>query len=72
VLLLPSTTDLYFPMADIVAESRLIPGARVAPIRTVWGHAAGAGCDWCDARDTRFLNREIANFLAAASSRSSR
>lgn len=66
VLYMPSTTDLYFPMAEILAESKLIPNVRVMPIRSVWGHAAGTGCQWCSVEDARFLNREIAKFLASA------
>ena len=65
VLLMPSTTDLYFPMGDFLVEGRLVRKVQVVPIRTVWGHAAGAGCEWCDSNDTRFLNREIGKFLAS-------
>jgi homoserine O-acetyltransferase len=64
VLYMPCTTDLYFPMSDIMAESRLIPHVRVVPIHSVWGHAAGAG--W-DAEDAAFLNRQIAMFLGKSS-----
>ncbi len=60
VLYMPCATDLYFPKADIVAESRLIPRVMVVPIPSLWGHAAGAGDN---AADAAFLNREIGTFL---------
>ena len=60
VLFMPSQTDLYFPVADSEEEARLIPGARLVPIPSIWGHGAGAGRGPGDAE---FLNRTIANFL---------
>lgn len=60
VLFLPSETDLYFPVADSEHEARLIPGAKVVPIPSIWGHGAGAGRGPGDAE---FLNRTIAEFL---------
>ncbi len=66
VLLMPSTTDRFFPMEDMVRESRMMHHVKVAPIQTVAGHAAGAGCEWCGVDEARFLNREIGKFLAAA------
>ena len=43
VLLMPSETDLYFPVADAEYESRFIPDAKLVPIPSIWGHGAGAG-----------------------------
>ncbi|HJS74065.1 MAG TPA: alpha/beta fold hydrolase [Vicinamibacteria bacterium] len=60
VLFMPSETDLYFPVADSEYESGLIPGAKLVPIRSIWGHGAGAGRGPGDAA---FLNRVIAEFL---------
>jgi homoserine O-acetyltransferase len=60
VLFMPCTTDLYFTMEDIQRESRMIHKVKVAPIRSVWGHAAGAGQN---EEDAATLNREIAGFL---------
>jgi len=60
VLFMPSETDLYFPVADSEHEARLIPGARLVPIPSIWGHGAGAGRGPGDAE---FLNRIIADFL---------
>ena len=60
VLLMPSETDLYFPVADAEYESRFIPEATLVPIPSIWGHGAGAGRGPGDAE---FLNRAIADFL---------
>jgi homoserine O-acetyltransferase len=60
VLFMPSETDLYFPVADSEFEARLISGARLAVIPSVWGHGAGAGRGPGDAE---FLNRTIKEFL---------
>ena len=57
---MPCETDLYFPKADIVAESRLIPHVTMVSIPSLWGHAAGAG--WNE-QDAAFLNREIGKFM---------
>ena len=63
VLYMPCETDLYFPKADILEESRMIPHVTVVTVPSLWGHAAGAG--WNEA-DAAFLNREIAKFLRGA------
>jgi homoserine O-acetyltransferase len=60
-LLMPSETDLYFPVADAEYESRFIPDATLVPIPSIWVHGAGAGRGPGDAE---FLNKAIADFLA--------
>jgi homoserine O-acetyltransferase/O-succinyltransferase len=40
-IIMPSTTDLYFTVADSEAETRLMPHAEFRPIRSIWGHRAG-------------------------------
>jgi homoserine O-acetyltransferase len=40
-IIMPSTTDLYFPLADGEAETRLMPNAELRPIESIWGHRAG-------------------------------
>ena len=40
-IIMPSTTDLYFTVADSEAETRLMPNAVLRPIESVWGHRAG-------------------------------
>lgn len=67
VLLMPSETDLYFPVADAESESRLIPGAKLVPIPSIWGHGAGAGRGPGDAD---FVNHTIADFLQGRSAAS--
>jgi homoserine O-acetyltransferase len=61
VLFMPSETDLYFPAADSESEARLVPGAKVVRIPSIWGHGAGAGRGPGDAD---FLNKNISEFLA--------
>jgi homoserine O-acetyltransferase len=40
-IIMPSTTDLYFTLADSEAETRLMPNAELLPISSLWGHRAG-------------------------------
>jgi len=40
-IIMPSTTDLYFTLADGEAETRLMPNAELRPINSIWGHRAG-------------------------------
>ena len=62
VLYMPSETDLYFPLTDARYEAALIPHCTLAPIPSLWGHTAGAGAA---AADAKFLNDQVARFLAA-------
>jgi homoserine O-acetyltransferase/O-succinyltransferase len=40
-IIMPSTTDLYFTLADSEAETGLMPNAELRPISSIWGHRAG-------------------------------
>ena len=40
-IVMPSTTDLYFTLADSEAETKLMPKAELRPIQSIWGHRAG-------------------------------
>lgn len=40
-LVMPSTTDLYFRVADNVPEVAAMPNAELRPIDSPWGHRAG-------------------------------
>lgn len=40
-LVMPSTSDLYFTLADCAAEAALIPRATYRPLESWWGHRAG-------------------------------
>ncbi len=61
VLLLPSTTDLYFRVADNEAEAVHLRHARLAPIQSIWGHRAGAPNGIPE--EFAFLKREIRDWL---------
>ena len=62
VLYMPSETDLYFPVGDARYEAAFISGVSLVPIPSLWGHTAGAASNPADAK---FLNENIARFLAA-------
>ena len=38
---MPSTTDLYFTLADSEYETGLMHNAELRPISSIWGHRAG-------------------------------
>jgi homoserine O-acetyltransferase len=38
---MPSTTDLYFTLADNEIETAKMPNAELRPIDSLWGHRAG-------------------------------
>jgi homoserine O-acetyltransferase/O-succinyltransferase len=61
-IIMPSTTDLYFPVADGEAETRLMPNAEFRPIVSDWGHRAGnpAQCP----EDEAVLRRAVRDLLA--------
>src|SRR5690348_5075869 len=61
-LYMPSETDLYFPVADAKYEAGFMKTVTLLPIPSLWGHPAGAAADPADAK---FLNENIAKFLAA-------
>ncbi len=44
-LVMPCTTDLYFPPEDNAYEVQHIAGAQLWPISSIWGHVAGGGAD---------------------------
>ena len=56
VLLMPSSSDLYFRVADLRNESRFIRDVLLAPIETIWGHPGAAGADPVA---NRFINSTI-------------
>ena len=60
---MPSASDLYFPVADNEAEVAHMRSARCVPIPSIWGHVAGnAGAN---PADTAFVNARIAELLAS-------
>jgi homoserine O-acetyltransferase len=60
VLYMPVTTDLYFPIGDARYEAPFIPHVTFVPIRSLWGHPAGAAAS---PADSAFLNRTIGRFI---------
>ncbi|MEN9214778.1 MAG: alpha/beta fold hydrolase [Gloeomargarita sp. DG02_3_bins_56] len=62
-LVMPATTDLYFPVADCAAEAALIPGAVCRPIPSLWGHRAGN--PWQHPPDAAFIRQAVRDWLAA-------
>jgi homoserine O-acetyltransferase len=42
---MPVSTDMFFTTADCQAEQRMIPGATLAVIDTLWGHVGVMGMD---------------------------
>ena len=61
---MPSATDLYFPVADSEAEVAAMRRATLAPIPSVWGHVAGN--DGADPVATAFMDDRLRELLAAA------
>jgi len=62
-LIMPSSTDLYFPPEDCAADARAIPGARILPIPSIWGHRAGN--PYQNQEDAEFIRRAVAELMAA-------
>lgn len=62
VLLLPSRTDLYFPVADNADEMAHLRHAELRPIPTIWGHRGGNPLAIPD--DLAFLRKAVADWLA--------
>ncbi len=61
VLLMPSRTDLYFPVADNAAERPHLARAELKPIPSIWGHRAGNPVD--DPASLAFLRDAVAAWL---------
>jgi homoserine O-acetyltransferase len=61
VLLMPSTTDLYFRVADNELDLEHLQHARLAPIESIWGHRAGSPQDI--PADLEFLTSQVRGWL---------
>nr|WP_316627684.1 hypothetical protein [uncultured Brevundimonas sp.] len=59
-IIMPASSDLYFPVADAAEEARRIPGAELRILETDWGHVAGEGLNEAD---TTAIERSIADLL---------
>jgi hypothetical protein len=62
VLLLPSETDLYFRVADNVAEMEHRANAKLLPIPSIWGHRAGNPSR--NPVDAEFLRNAVQDWMA--------
>lgn len=59
-IIMPSASDLYFPVDDAAREALQIPKAELRVLESVWGHVAGEGMN--DA-DTAIIEHAIAELL---------
>ncbi len=62
VLLMPSATDLYFPVADNADELRHLRHGELLPIPSIWGHRAGNPA--ANPADQAFLRTAVTAWLA--------
>jgi len=60
VLYMPSESDLYFPLAEAIEESKYIRDVQLKLIPSLWGHLAGAGINKAD---NEFIGTNIKSFL---------
>ena len=60
-LVMPATTDLYFPPEDCQAEANLICNAEYLPIPSIWGHRAGN--PYQNSEDELFIKEAIKELL---------
>ena len=61
VLLMPSRTDLYFPVADNADEMAHLHHAELRPIPSIWGHRAGNPA--AIPADLAFVRHAVADWL---------
>lgn len=60
-IIMPSSSDLYFPPEDVADEARKIPGAEFRLLHSSWGHVAGEGMNEAD---TDTIETAIRDLLA--------
>ena len=60
---MPSETDLYFPVADSEFEVAHMPNATLLPIPSIWGHFAGGSA--ANPADVAFLDGKLKELLAS-------
>ena len=59
-IVIPADTDLYFRVSDNAQEVLAMPNARLAPLRSDWGHAAGFGMN---IKDNEAIDEAILELL---------
>lgn len=62
-IVMPCDHDLYFTLEDNAHECALVPGATLMPIKSVFGHCAGAPGRY--PAESAFMARTIAQLLAS-------
>src|SRR5580658_37461 len=62
-VVMPCSTDLYFPPEDSKAAVALMPNATLLPIPSVWGHLAGHPA--LNPEDAGFVNRALEELLSS-------
>jgi homoserine O-acetyltransferase len=60
-LVMPASTDCYFPPEDSALEVAAMPNAELAIIESIWGHQAGANTN---SADDAFITDRIARLLS--------
>lgn len=60
---MPSATDLYFPMEDSRREAALMPNAEFRPIPTIWGHRVNNPMQ--NPADARFVDDALKELLGS-------
>ncbi len=60
-LVMPSESDLYFPVEDSRREVALMPNAELRPIPSIWGHMAGSWPE--NVEDVRFVEAAVRELL---------
>lgn len=63
-IIMPSTTDLYFTVADSEIETKLMPNAELRPIESIWGHRAGNPIQ--STADEAVLRKAVCDLLQVA------
>jgi len=61
VLVMPSSSDLYFTPEDCAADAALIPHATLLTIPSIWGHRAGN--PYQNPEDARFIRNAIDDLM---------
>lgn len=60
MLIMPGRTDQYFPPEDSEIELKHLKHGELAPIESIFGHAAGGGLN---PEDSKWMNERITRFL---------
>jgi homoserine O-acetyltransferase len=59
-IVMPSSSDLYFPVEDAAEEARQIPNGELRVLQSHWGHVAGEGLN---DHDTKVIEAAITDLL---------